>query len=61
MDRKENRDLGFNEHGCDGENITWSKGYELRGLGETLERDGFCEDCKKHIREIWIYSCVLVD
>ena len=49
-------------HECGNENVIWDKGgYKLAGLGETLERGGYCKNCKKRIKEVWTYSCELVD
>ena len=49
-------------HDCGNEKVKWDKGgYKLAGLGETLERGGYCKNCKKRVKKIWVYSCELID
>lgn len=49
-------------HDCGSENVLWdSAGYESAGMGETLERKGTCKKCKKRVKEVWAYSCELID
>ena len=35
--------------------------YEIRGLGETLEKKIVCKKCGLKAREVWIYSCTMTD
>lgn len=37
----------------------WENKYELRGLGETLEKEIVCRKCGLSAREVWIYSCII--
>lgn len=49
-------------HECDdGGEVNWEDGYTTGSLGETLERTGYCKECKKKIKEVWDYSCELID
>jgi len=48
-------------HECGSENVEWVTDFKLGGLGETVERRGFCKKCKKWVREVWVYSCELVE
>ena len=48
-------------HECGDEYVEWESGFEIGGLGETVERVGVCKKCGKRVREVWIYSSTLID
>ena len=52
--------MSLKYHECDNPDVEWED-FELGDLGETVERRGFCKNCKKNVREVWIFSCELVD
>ncbi len=54
-------DPNYHSEKCDNPDVEYSEGYELAGLGETVERSGKCKTCGKNVREIWVYSCELID
>ena len=47
------------KHKCSWKTVLWEEDYHIRGLGETLERDGFCSVCLKSFREVYIHSCII--
>ena len=48
-------------HECGDEYVENWESFEIGGLGETVERIGYCKKCGKRVREIWVYSTTIVD
>tara|TARA_Y100000310_G_C20412747_1_gene682819 strand:- start:462 stop:635 length:174 start_codon:yes stop_codon:yes gene_type:complete len=49
------------EHSCDNPDVDYDKGFSYGTMGETVEKLGFCNYCKKKVREIWIYSTEIIN
>lgn len=54
-------DFKPNYHECDDPDVEWRGNYFVGGIGETLERLGYCKNCKQEVKEVWVYSCELVN
>jgi hypothetical protein len=42
---------------CNGVNVIAQDNWHIAGLGETLEKNWLCKDCKLDYREVYLYSC----